>query len=84
VIYTVYRVTGKREYRGHKPGSQFEAILDPGPEQRAIARGDITVIARVEPCLEAGSFSFPDGWLPTDTAQSDGAATSADRNAGKG
>jgi hypothetical protein len=27
--YGVYEVTGKREYRGHNPGTVFEAFLDP-------------------------------------------------------
>lgn len=62
--YSVYLVTGKREYRGHTPGSEFEAVLDPGPEQRAIDRGDIRLVRRVEPDLEPGSFVLPDGWLP--------------------
>lgn len=60
----VYEVTGNREYRGHKPGTTFEAVLDPGPEQRAIARGDIRLIDRITPSIRAGSLTMPDGWPP--------------------
>ena len=58
-----YEVTGKREYRGHSPGSTFEARIPPGPESRAIARGDIVRIRTVEPSIQPGSFSLPEGWL---------------------
>jgi hypothetical protein len=61
--FGLYRVTGRREYRGHKPGSEFEASLERGAERRAIARGDIELVAVVEPALQPGSFTFPRGWL---------------------
>lgn len=64
MTYGVYRVTGRREYRGHAPGTLFEALLDPAVEQRAVARGDIQLLRRVTPDLQPGSFTFPDGWLP--------------------
>lgn len=54
-----YRVNGPRPYRGHEPGAIFEAQLDSGREQRAISRGDITLLERVEPGLEPGSYTLP-------------------------
>ena len=57
-----YRVTGTREYRGHAPGEVFEQNIPAGPEQRAIARGDIELLRRVEATLQPGSFRLPDGW----------------------
>lgn len=62
-IYGVYRVTGKRQYRGHEPGTTFEAILDRGAESRAIQRGDIELIRHVEPSLAPGSYRLPPDWL---------------------
>jgi len=62
VTHGRYVVSGRREYRGHQPGSTFEAQLDPNVEQRAITRGDITLLARVTPGLEPGSYTLPDGW----------------------
>ena len=67
MILGEYLVTGKRNYRGHAPGTKFEARLAPGPEARAIARGDIRLLRRIEPAVPAGSYTFPDGWL-TDAA----------------
>lgn len=62
-LYGVYRVTGKRQYRGHDPGTTFEAILDRGAEQRAVARGDIELIRHVQPGLAPGSYRLPPDWL---------------------
>jgi hypothetical protein len=72
VTFTEYRVTGKRQYRGHDPGTTFEANLDVGPEQRAIARGDIRIIRRVTPGIQPGSVRSPDGWLPVTTTGQEG------------
>jgi hypothetical protein len=58
----VYEVTGKREYRGHAPGTEFEANLQPGAERRAVDRGDIVLLRRVTPTLPA-EFCLPDGWI---------------------
>lgn len=58
-----YEVVGRREYRGHQPGEIFEARLPVGPESRAIARGDIVRLRTVEPSIQPGSFSLPEGWL---------------------
>ena len=59
----VYEVTGRREYRGHKPGDVFPALLEPAAEQRGIARGDIRLLRRIKPSLVPGSYELPDGWL---------------------
>lgn len=60
--YGVYRVTGKRRYRGHERGTTFEARLDRNAERRAIDRGDIVFVRRVIPSLEPGSYRLPLGW----------------------
>ena len=57
-----YLVTGRRQYRWHKPGTVFEAQLDPLAEQRAIERGSIRVIEVIEPELENGSYELPKDW----------------------
>jgi hypothetical protein len=62
--YGVYRVTGKRQYRGHDPGTTFEAIIDPSVEHRAVNRGDIELLRRFTPDLVEGSFVLPDDWPP--------------------
>jgi hypothetical protein len=59
-VYGEYLVTGRREYRGHKPGCTFTARLDRRAEQRAMGRGDIRLIQRVEP--RPGPHTFPTGW----------------------
>lgn len=58
-----YEVTGKREYRGHKPGQTFEARLDRGAEHRAIQRGDIRLVRIITPEVQPDSYTLPDGWL---------------------
>jgi hypothetical protein len=58
-----YRVLGTRRYRGHEPGTEFEAELERGAERRAIARGNIELVERFEPTLPEG-YTFPRGWLP--------------------
>ncbi len=57
-----YLVTGKRQYRWHKPGTTFEAILDPLAEQRAIERGSIIVLEVIQSELENGSYALPKDW----------------------
>lgn len=59
-----YLVTGIRGYRGHERGSEFEAFLEPGPERRAVNRGDIQLLERVR--VEVGAFTIPDGARPAD------------------
>lgn len=62
--YGVYLVTGRRRYRGHEPGTTFEAQLERGAELRAIERGDIRLVHRVTPAVPPDSYAFPAGWLP--------------------
>jgi hypothetical protein len=61
----VYLVCGRRKYRGHEPGTQFEAVLSAQVEQRAIRRGDIQLIERVTPVLKPGSYRLPEDWPAT-------------------
>lgn len=72
-----YRVKGRRPYRGHEPGTIFEARLDPGPERRAIYRGDIELLERVVPALPA-ERALPQGWAqprPQPTTTPEGVRT---------
>jgi hypothetical protein len=57
----VYRVLDKRDYRAHKQGEEFVALLDPKAEARAIMRGSIERLGTVVPRPQ--TFTFPDGWL---------------------
>jgi hypothetical protein len=57
-----YRVTGRRDYRGNKPGSTFVAKLDRGADARAVYRRDIELLRRITPSLIQGSYTLPDGW----------------------
>lgn len=52
-----YKVTGPTAYQGHPPGETFEADLDPGTEQRALARGSIKKVTTKE---EEGSDAEAD------------------------
>ena len=58
-----YKVIDKRDFRGHPQGTEFVARLEANQERRALARGAITLLARVTPALEPGTYTFPDGWL---------------------
>jgi hypothetical protein len=69
-----YEVTGTRIYRGHPPGSIFEARIPPGPETRAIARGSITLLERVPDDLRPDSYQLPAGWLTTAAQKGSGIA----------
>lgn len=62
----VYLVTGKRSYRGHEPGSQFEVTLPANAEVRAIQRGAIALVRRYTPALP-DEHIFPSGWLAAHT-----------------
>lgn len=63
MIFGVYQVIGSRQYRGHEPGTTFEAIIAPAVEQRAIARGDIRLLRRISPSLAEDSWTLR-GWPP--------------------
>jgi len=66
-LYGVYRVAGRRRYRGHEPGDEFTARIDREAERRAIERGDIELLERIVPELEGGSYTLPRGWLSADS-----------------
>lgn len=68
MTYGVYEVTGQREYRGHKTGSTFMARLDRNAERRAIQRRDIVLLRHENPEVPP-AHTFPDGWLPSPTTQ---------------
>ena len=61
--FGLYLVTGKREYRGHAPGTKFVARLLRYAAMRSLERGDIQLLEVVTPALEPDSFTFPEGWL---------------------
>jgi hypothetical protein len=61
VKYLLLEVQGQREYRGHRPGERFVTKLDPALE-RGIGRGNVTVIAEVEPKLSEGQYGLPEDW----------------------
>lgn len=65
----IYRVSGARAYRGHEPGTEFGARLNPLAEARAIRRGAIELLDRIAPTLESGSFRLPLGWTTTKGGQ---------------
>jgi hypothetical protein len=64
--YSRYLVLGTRLYRGHAPGTIFEAALDPQAEQRAIERGAIEVLDRIEPSLDSEGYQLPPDWPPSE------------------
>lgn len=66
---SVYRVIGLTRYRDHRPGSTFEAELDPSAEQRAIARGSIALVDRATTAIQPGSYTLPTGWQSTNPHQ---------------
>lgn len=61
----VYQVVGTRAYRGHQPGEVFESVLDPAAEARAIDRGSIRLLDRLEADLPHGKYRLPAGWPTT-------------------
>lgn len=62
MIHGLWEVTGKRIYRGHEPGTQFEATLQGGPASRAVARGDIVLLEQFVPQVPA-DHQLPEGWI---------------------
>lgn len=54
-----YKVVGPRSYRGHEPGSVFEAVLERQAEIRAINRGSIQLLARVDVGLKPENARLP-------------------------
>ena len=61
-----YKVTGTRAYRGHMPGQEFIAKLEPRIERWAVSVGTIALLERVTPSLVPGSYRLPPDWLPPD------------------
>jgi hypothetical protein len=62
-VHGRYLVTGRTSYRGHEPGTEFEATLDENVERRALYRGAIKILERVVPKVREGSYRLPRGWL---------------------
>lgn len=58
-----YEVLNPRGYRGHPAGTKFEATLEPDAERRALARGDVRIVARETPSVRPGTFTLPIGWI---------------------
>jgi len=61
VKYLYLEVIGRREYRGHRPGTRFVTNVDPALE-RGIARGNVRVIAEVDAGVKAGTYGLPPDW----------------------
>lgn len=61
----LYRVVDKRDYRGHKQGDEFVALLERNAERRAVMRGSIERLGTVYPTVE--NYTFPRGWLQPTT-----------------
>jgi hypothetical protein len=74
VSFGEYLVTGLRPYRGHEPGTTFEAQLDRNAEARAIRRGDIRLLRWVEPDIPPGAAVLPDGWTAAHNEAPEGAS----------
>ncbi len=60
---TVYQVTGRRNYREHRPGETFEAVIEPHIEEIALRFGSIKILESSTPSIRPGSASVPEGWL---------------------
>ena len=54
-------VSGKRIYRGHHPGAVFESRIEPRAAHRALVRGDIRLLEKIEVRLP-DDRSLPAGW----------------------
>ena len=61
-----YKVTGVRHYRGHMPGEEFTARIEPRIERWAVNAGLIALLERVTPSLVPGSYRLPPDWLRPD------------------
>ena len=59
---SVYKVTGRLDFAGYKPGQTFTAVLEPVVERRAILRGNIRLLERTTPTIQPGTYQLPDGW----------------------
>jgi hypothetical protein len=61
-----YKVVGRRAYRGHDPGEEFEARLDVAADARAIGGGSIQLLERLTADLPADKYRLPQGWPGTE------------------
>lgn len=61
VIHGLWKVTGRRIYRGHEPGEEFEASLDAAAAGRAVSRGHIVLLEEFVPKLP-DDHRLPEGW----------------------
>lgn len=59
MTHALFEVSGRRQYRGHAPGTRFEARIE-AAIQRALDRGDVLLVEMVTPEVPPGY------WLPTD------------------
>lgn len=66
-----YKVIGSRQYRGHEPGTIFEARFDAAIE-RAVYRRNIEILEVIRPELPEGRYKLPKDWpSPANDAQSE-------------
>ena len=61
MTHGVWKVTGRRIYRGHEPGVTFEASIPTTVAARAVARGDVTLLEEILPLLPE-EHCLPEGW----------------------
>lgn len=62
MVQGLWKVTGRRPYRGNEPGEEFEAALDNNVARRAVDRGDIVLLEEYVPTVPDG-YRLPEGWL---------------------
>jgi len=62
MTHGLWRVSGKRVYRGHEPGEEFEASLDSDAAGLAIRRGDLLLLEEFTATLP-DMFELPKGWV---------------------
>ena len=66
---SLYRVTGRRPYRGYSPGEVFVGELEPAIEARAVARKAIEVVESGPITLDPQRATLPLGWGSPDTKE---------------
>lgn len=62
MVSGAWLVVGKRAYRGHDPGTEFEASIPAAPAKRALVRGDIRLLEEFVPAPPA-EHQLPEGWV---------------------
>lgn len=58
---SIYRVRGSYHFRGHAPGTTFEASLEPDEERRAVRRGNIEILFSQRITLDESKIRRPKG-----------------------